>query len=129
MATFDGPTGLLLQVGPDAGLDPDELTELAARLRTELLDDLDLTDAEPVEEETAPEDAKGLGSLAGALLVHFVDIEMLRAVVTSVRNWVGRTGHVVELSLGGDTLKVTGVTAKQQETMIDDWLARHAAVS
>ncbi|MFF3111308.1 hypothetical protein ACFVSN_19195 [Kitasatospora sp. NPDC057904] len=128
MATFDGSTGLLLHVRPDTGLDPDELTELTARLRTELLDDLDLTDAEPVEEESAPEDAKGLGSLAGVLLVHFVDLDMLRAVVTSVRNWVGRTGHVVELSYGGDTLKVTGVTAKQQETMIDDWLARHAAV-
>ncbi|MEU8512483.1 hypothetical protein AB0C76_12930 [Kitasatospora sp. NPDC048722] len=129
MTTFDGPAGLLLHVRPDTGLDPDELTELTARLRTELLDDLDLTDAEPVEEESAPEDAKGLGSLAGVLLVHFVDLDMLRAVVTSVRNWVGRTGHVVELSYGGDTLKVTGATAKQQETMIDDWLARHAAVT
>jgi hypothetical protein len=31
----------------------------------------------------------------------------------------------VEVSIGGDTLKVTGATSQQQETIIDAWLARH----
>jgi hypothetical protein len=32
----------------------------------------------------------------------------------------------VELSIGGDVLKVTGATSQQQEKIIDGWLARHA---
>jgi hypothetical protein len=31
----------------------------------------------------------------------------------------------VEISIGGDVLKVTGVTSQQGE-LIDAWLARHA---
>jgi hypothetical protein len=34
----------------------------------------------------------------------------------------------VEVSIGGDVLKVTGVTTRQQEKVIDTWLARHAPV-
>jgi hypothetical protein len=33
----------------------------------------------------------------------------------------------VEIAYAGDVLKVTGVTAAQQEKIIDAWLARHAA--
>jgi hypothetical protein len=33
----------------------------------------------------------------------------------------------VEVTIDGDTLKVTGATAEQQEQIINVWLARHAA--
>jgi hypothetical protein len=32
----------------------------------------------------------------------------------------------VEVNIGGDVLKVTGVTSQQQGEIIDAWLARHA---
>jgi hypothetical protein len=32
----------------------------------------------------------------------------------------------VEVSIDGDALKVTGATSRQQEMIIDAWLARHA---
>jgi hypothetical protein len=50
-------------------------------------------------------------------------------VVAAVRAWVSRTGRTVEVSIGGDVLKVTRVSAEQQEQIIDTWLARHAPAS
>jgi hypothetical protein len=43
-----------------------------------------------------------------------------------VRGWSSRTGRTVEVTIGEDTLKLTGVTSQQQEKIIDGWLARHA---
>ncbi|MEV6211286.1 hypothetical protein [Kitasatospora sp. NPDC051914] len=126
MADLAGPTGLMVQVQPGSDLDPEEHAELTDRLRTELLDNLDLTSADPVDAPSAPAGAKGLGTLVGWLVVQFGTVETLRAVVNAVRSWVGRTNHVVELAYAGDVLKVTGVTSEQQEKIIDDWLARHA---
>jgi hypothetical protein len=33
--------------------------------------------------------------------------------------------QTVEISIGGDHLKVTGVTSQQQDEIIGAWLARH----
>jgi hypothetical protein len=58
--------------------------------------------------------------------VQFGTLDGLRAVLAAVRGWASRTGRTVEVSIGGDALKVTGATSKQQEMIIDAWLARHA---
>ncbi len=126
MANLDG---LTLQVRPAPDLDPEELADLTSRLRTELLDELDVASADPVDSASAPDNAKGLATLAGWLVVQFGTIDMLRAVVGTVRNWAGRTNHVVEITYGGDVLKVSGATSEQQEKIIDDWLARHTALA
>ncbi len=123
MANLDG---LTLQVMPGPGGDLDELMEVTGRLREELLD-LDVAAVDPVSEETAPERAKGLATLAGWLVVQFGTMSGLRAVVDAVRGWAARTNRVVEVSCGGEVLKVTGVTSAQQEKIIDAWLARNAA--
>src|SRR5262249_15977167 len=59
--------------------------------------------------------AKGLGTLAGWLVVQFGTLDGLRAALAAVRGWSARTGRTVEVSIGGDVLKVTGVTSGQQE--------------
>ena len=123
MASLDG---LTLQVKPIPGGDLDELTEVTGRLREELLD-LDVDAVDPVSEATAPAHAKGLGSLAGWLVVQLGTVGGLRAVVDVIRGWAARTNRVVEVSCGGEVLKVTGVTSAQQEKIIDAWLARNAA--
>jgi hypothetical protein len=120
--------GLTLQVQPVPGGDEDELMDFAGRLRTELLE-LDVAAVDPVSEATAPEQAKGLATLAGWLVVQFGSINGLRSVVDVVRGWAARTNRVVEVNYGGDVLKLTGVTSAQQEKIIDDWLARHASGS
>jgi len=54
------------------------------------------------------------------------DEDVLRAYATSLCPAALRTGRTVEVSIGRDELKVTGVTARQQDQIIDAWLARHA---
>jgi hypothetical protein len=48
-------------------------------------------------------------------------------VVGAVVSWATRTGHSVEVTIEGETLKVNGVTSAQQERIINEYLARHAA--
>ncbi|MEW2083988.1 hypothetical protein [Streptomyces sp. NPDC005283] len=118
--------GLSVRVQPFPDDDPEELAEITGRLREELLD-LDVMAVDPVSEATEPQHAKGLATVVGWLAVHLRAADALRGVVQAVRGWTGRTDRVVEVSLGGDTLKVTGVTSAQQELIISAWLARHAA--
>jgi hypothetical protein len=117
--------GLILQVLPVADSDAEELADLAAGLQSELLD-VDAARVAPLPAEAVPEGAKGLGDVAGWLAAQFVTLDGLRAAVAAVRGWSSRTGRTVEVSMGGDALKVTGVTSQQQDKLIDDWLARHA---
>jgi hypothetical protein len=102
----------------------EEILDLTQALRLELLE-LD------VEAVTAPEgpqepDAKGLTELAGWLVVHLGSGESLRSVIDTLRSWVGRQRCDVEVSLGGDVLKLSAVTSDQRDKIIDAWLARHS---
>lgn len=117
---------LILQVLPATDSDAEELADLAGGLHDELLD-VDAASVAPLTAEAAPKGAKGIdGTLAGWLLVQFGTPDGLRAVVAAVRGWTSRTGRTVEVSIGGDPLKVTGVTSRQQGEIIGAWLARHA---
>ena len=115
---------LIVQVMSAADSDAEELADLAGGLRAELLD-VDAASVAPLTAEAAPEGAKGLGDLAGWLLVQFGTLDGLRALVAAVRGFSSRTGRTVEVSIGGDALRVTGVTSQQQREIIDVWLARH----
>ena len=117
--------GLIMQVLPVADSDAEELADLAGQLYAELLG-VDAASVAPLTAESAPEGAKGLGTLAGWLAVQFGTLDGLRAVVAAVRGFSSRTGRTVEVSIGGDVLKVTGVTSQRQGEIIDAWLARHA---
>jgi hypothetical protein len=123
-----GVAELMLQVHPTGDDDVGELLDLTSMLRAELLA-LDVTDVRPVEATTAPEGSKGLGDVAGWLAVQLGSIDVLRATVDLIRGWVGRTHRQVEVRIGDDILKVSGVSSAEQEKIIDAWLARHAAGS
>ena len=113
---------LEIQAGPDD--DEEELLKLTSRLRDELLD-LDVADVAPVTEENSPERAKGLATLAGWLVVQFGSITGLRTVLGVIRDWAGRTDRQVEITVDGELLKASGISAAQQEKIINVWLARH----
>jgi hypothetical protein len=115
---------LVLKVRPTTDEDDEELAEQAGRLRAQLLDlDVDSVDRVPDDQQIGG--AKGLETLIGWLTVR-LGSEGLRTVVAAVIAWASRTGHNVEISYGGDTLKVTGVTSAQQERIINDFLAHHS---
>ena len=114
---------LVLHLCPAPGDDAGELAELTGWLRGELLD-LDVQGVERRPNEAVPSDAKGVADIAGWLLVQ-LGPEALRAVLAKVADWVTRNDRTVEVSYGGDTLKLGRATREQQEKIIDDWLARH----
>jgi hypothetical protein len=116
-------SGLVLQVCPAPEDDVGELTELAGWLRAELLY-LDVQAVDQPSGEALPSDAKGVAAVAGWLAVQ-LGPEALRAVLAKVADWVTRNDRVVEVSYGGDTLKLGRATREQQEKIIDEWLARH----
>ena len=120
-----GPDELTLQVLPVADSDAEEIADLVAELHAELLS-VDGASVAPLSAEAAPAGAKGLGDVAGWLVAQFGTLDGLRAVVAAVHGWTSRTGRTVEVSIGGDVLKVTAVTSQQQREIIDAWLARHA---
>jgi len=119
--------GLVLQVCPGAEDDAGELSELAGWLRTELLA-LDVQAVDPLSVDAVPPGAKGVAAVAGWLSVQLSG-EVLRAVLTKVADWVIRNDREVEVSYGGDTLRLTKAHGQQQEKIIDAWCSWHAAGS
>jgi hypothetical protein len=115
---------LIVQVSSDAATDREELTVLARHLGVELLE-ADVETAEPLTENNAPEGAKGLSTVAGALSIR-LGATGLKAVVAKIVDWAFRNGRTVEVTIDGDKLKVTNASRQQQEIVINLWLSRHA---
>lgn len=116
---------LVVQVDPDGADDHDDAAALARLLRAELLD-LDVAGAEPVTDDNAPGGAKGFGSVAGLLAVR-LGKAALPKVLAKIRDWAGRNGRSVEVTIDGDTIKVSGASAGLQEQIAQVWLDRHAS--
>lgn len=117
--------GLVLQVRPGPDDDAGELAELAGLLRDEL-SDLDVAMVECLPDGAVPAGAKGGAAVVGWLAVQ-LGPEALRAVLAKVADWADRNDRGVEVTYGGDTLKLIRATRQQQERIVDDWLARHPA--
>ncbi len=102
--------GLILQVLPVADSDAEELADLAGGLHADLLG-VDAASVAPLTAEAAPEGAKGLGTLAGWLLVQFGTLDGLRAVVAVVRGWASRPGCWTSWSTAGPAARSSSWTA------------------
>ncbi|WP_454197222.1 hypothetical protein [Nocardia sp. Marseille-Q1738] len=116
-----GEWDLLVLVVPDDG---DEL-DAAFSLRGELLD-LDIDAAELVDGGEIPDGAKSASGVVATLGVK-LGPAALKAVFAKIRDWLSRTERSVELTIDGDTIKLTGATAAQQEQLLAVWLARHGS--
>jgi hypothetical protein len=119
-----GTAGLVLRVRVAEDGDDEDLADLTLRLRMELLD-LDVYEVEPRAEGCAPGDAKGMPEVTEWLAVH-LGAEGLRTVLVAMADWTTRNDRTVEVSSGGDVLKLTRASRAQQERIVDAWLARHA---
>jgi hypothetical protein len=126
MASQMGGKELVVQVLSAPDSDEEELAELTTLLRADLLE-LDVAAVDPVAQGQAPDQAKGaVAAVAGWLTVN-LGREALRAVVGRVAAWAARSNSTVEITLGGDVLKVTGVSPDQQNRLIDEWIRRQAS--
>jgi hypothetical protein len=121
-----GELAAVVDAGPE--VDDEQAFDLAQRLRGELLE-LDLDAVEPLSAGAAPEGAKAIEALAigGLLIKGVLNSSLLRSVVTVTTAWLGRQqARSVKLTLGGDTLELTGVSSEEQSRLVDQWIAHHA---
>lgn len=116
---------VLVDVGELSGDDDGEAAALARRLRSELLD-LDVATVEQLTAHDFPERAKGLSAFLGMLGVR-LGAAGLKTVVAKVRDWAARNGRTVEVTIDGDTLKLTKASPEEQDRLVNAWLARHGA--
>jgi hypothetical protein len=121
---MEGAELILVHVLPHEDSDAEELADLADDLRGELLE-LDLVSVDSLAAGEVPERAKGVGQAAGWLVTQFATMDGLKALLAAVHSWVARTRRTVEVTMDGDTLKLTAATAQQQQEILDAWLARH----
>jgi hypothetical protein len=115
----------------DADADNEEVDVLTRRLREALLE-LDVASVDRAPAGEAPPGSKsGAAIAAGSLLVSVATTPgVLSSIVEMIRGWLGiRASRSVKLTLGGDTIEVTGVSDARQDELIQAWLARHAAPS
>jgi hypothetical protein len=116
---------LRLAVATLAGEEISDTAPYLALLREELrdFDDVNLADVP----DFVPNDAKGIAGLAA--LVASLPVSGMAALFRFLRSWAARTERTLEVSIGGDTMKIGGATQEQQDRVIEVWLDRHAASS
>jgi hypothetical protein len=96
------------------------------QLRRELLD----LDVEAVELARAGEPPPGTRAVElaalGALVVTVAQSPLLGPVVAAVRSWLaGAQQRSIKLELDGDVLELSGLSSKEQQRLVDEWLRRH----
>ncbi|MCQ6553921.1 hypothetical protein NPS70_12040 [Streptomyces sp. C10-9-1] len=116
---------LVLHVDEE-GADDERRAELAEGLGRELRE-LDAA-VSPLGGGEAPEGTKSGGAVAlGALLVAVAQPELVSAVLAAVEAWgAGRAGRSVRIEIDGDSIEVTGLSAKDRRRLIDSWLERRS---
>jgi hypothetical protein len=113
---------LRLEIVRDTDTDDRELSDLAQRLRNELMRLNVAGVGKPAADD--PANAKGLGAVLGVLLVQIGSLEPVISVLATIGEWARRTKRTVEIHDGERKLILGNVTAQQQQALIDDWLAR-----
>lgn len=121
--------GIRVDISLDAGdgASAAELDELTAALRRELLR-LDLERVDRPSGGPAPADARGPEiAMLGALIVELGKVgPILGQVVAVIQAWAARSPErTAKLTIGGDSLELTGMTQADQHEVIGAWMARH----
>jgi len=123
------PIQLKLTIDPTAQTDAEELDRLARQLCQEILD-LDVEDAVPLKGGQAPEGSKGGAIALGALLITtLASSGAIPPLFDLLKTWLTRHGlRSVTLEIDGDKLEVKGVSAQEQQRLIDAWMSRHKLI-
>ncbi|MEU4682812.1 effector-associated constant component EACC1 [Streptomyces xinghaiensis] len=108
--------------------DDERRADLAEGLGRELAE-LDGAEVSAPRGATPPAGAKSASAVAlGVLVVALAQPELVSAVVAAVEAWTaGRTGRSVRIEIDGDSIEVTGLSAKDRRRLIDSWLERRSA--
>jgi membrane-associated two-gene conflict system component 1 (EACC1) len=113
-----------LDLGP--GADSEEVDEAARALLRELRE-LDVESVERVSEGPAPEGSRALEVAAVGSLVVTLGKSALGAFAGVLQAWLARrSGRTVKLTLGSDSIEITGGSASYQRQLIETFLAARA---
>jgi hypothetical protein len=114
----------------EPGSDDERLEELSLRLAGELRE-LDVESIRPAVDGDAPPGTRSaLAAAAGAMVLSLrPSTQHLTAVIGAVRDWLRRSPgtRTVKVTIGGDTLELTGASDETQRRVVDDWISKHAA--
>lgn len=118
-------TDLTIQIEPEKAADARELDQITAQLRSELLD-LDVEAVERVSTGDVPEGAKAVDiAVLGALIVK-LGPGAITQVVRGIQSWLARsrTARSAELTINGESIKVTGISPAKQDELINVWMKK-----
>jgi hypothetical protein len=124
----EDPGQLDISLEIDDDISPLEYEELTEAVRRELLQ-LDVESVDRIPAGAVPDGARGLDlSALGALIVSVgQSAPVLGQVVEVIRAWAARSPkRSAKLTIGGDTLELSGLSERDQRLVIRDWMARHA---
>ena len=122
-------SGITVDISLDAGdgATAEELDELTAALRRELLR-LDVERIDRPSGGPVPAGARGVDiAILGELIVELSKLgPVLGQVVGVVQAWAARSPErTAKLTIGGDSLELTGMSEADQHKVIGAWMARH----
>jgi hypothetical protein len=122
----EGLLSLTVRIEAEDEADAQELDELTARLRQQLLE-VDVRAVEPIRTASPPGTRAVEAMVLGSLLVTLVrSPELLKGIVGVIQNWLGgNRARTVEVQIAGDLLKVGGLSATEQQRLIDLFVEKH----
>lgn len=120
---------LKLTISTSSEADDEELDRLTRQLCQEILD-LDVEDVSLVETGEAPIGSKGAPIALGAMLVTVLTSgTVFPHLFDLLKSWLTRHGlRSVTLEIDGDKLEVKGISAQEQQQLIDAWMSRHKLI-
>ncbi len=114
---------LMLKINAGPEVDYEKLADISLQLKENLLE-LDVETVDLVGEGKVPVDAKAGEPVIWGTLLLTLSVEALKAVISYIQSWLGVTGcRSVELEISGNKLKVTRISSKEQQHLIDTYIA------
>jgi tetratricopeptide (TPR) repeat protein len=123
---------LRLQIRFEGEIDETKLADLRLQLRQEISEVAD-SDAslierplEPTAESPVVGDKVRGGGIANLIVMAATSPALLGAVTSAIQSWLGKGGtRSVKLELDGDMLEVTGLSSKDQQRLVEEWIRRN----
>jgi hypothetical protein len=113
----------------EQGADDERIQQLTGFLWEELAG-LDGVEPHLARDGEIPEGARAIEAVAvGAVVVKLFESGAVRAVVGTIRSWLGRGAGAprsVRLEIDGDAIEVSGVSSEQQESLVEMFIRRHS---
>jgi hypothetical protein len=101
--------------------DESHVRQLTRRLEAELRR-LDLDSVEVLTADNAPDNAKGIGTLAGWLRIGLGSLQRLSRTMSALIDWAIRNNREIECMIDGKKICIKGATTSQGDKIVEAWV-------